>query len=159
MSPVDKAAPGATAVAEPPPAAAGFASRDDILGAAGRFAEAEFELEGVGKVLLSEISGQARAEILGQMATAIEGNKLSDPTWTAKYQKAMLRNGVVDPTSPAGDRKPFFREGDLDRLMKLGGAKIAALVDEIEKLSRMGSYQESAEGNSVITLNGASSSG
>ena len=141
------------------PAAPGFASRSDILDAAGRFSEEEHDLEGVGKLLLSEISGAARAKILGQMATAIEGNKLSDPTWTAKYQKTLLQNGIVDPASPAGARKPLFQEGDLDRLMQLGGAKISGVVDAIEKLSRMGRYQESAEGNSEVTPSDASISG
>lgn len=136
----------------------GFASRAQILDAAGVFAEEEHDLEGVGKLLLSEISGAARAKILGQMATAIEGNKLADPSWTTKYQKTLLQAGIVDPESPAGNRNPMFREGDLDRLMQLGGAKIQDVVDAIERLSRMGRYQESAEGNFVTTQNGASTS-
>ena len=139
------------AAADVAPAAPGFASRTDILDAAGRFAEEEHDLEGVGKLLLSEISGATRAEILGQMATAIEGNKLTDPAWTTKYQKTLLRAGVVDPASPVGARTPMFREGDLDRLMQIGGAKLSGVVDAIEKLSRMGRYQESAEGNSEAT--------
>lgn len=165
MSALDTAKPAPTKVdvAAPPAEAAapGFASRGDILAAAGRFAEEEHDLEGVGKLLLSEISGAARAKILGQMATAIEGNKLTDPTWTTKYQKTLLQAGVVDPSSPPGARNPMFSEkgGDLDILMQLGGSKLAGVVDAIEKLSRMGRYQESAEGNSETTLSVASTSG
>lgn len=158
--PSTKTPPVAEAVAvAAEPALNGFATRTDILAAAGRFAEEEHELKGVGKLLLSEVSGAARADILGQMATAIEDNKLSDPTWTAKYQKSLLRNGIVDPASPPGGRVPLFKGADLDQLMQLGGAKVAAVVDAIERLSRMGRYQESAEGNSVATQNGASTSG
>ena len=143
----------------PAPSGNGFASRTDILDAAGRFAEEEHDLEGVGKLLLSEISGAARAKILGQMATAIEGNKLADPTWTTKYQKTLLQNGIVDPESAPGNRTPMFKEADLDRLMQLGGAKIQDVVDAVERLSRMGRYQESAEGNFGPTQNGDFTSG
>ena len=157
--PSTKTPPAAEAVAvAAEPALNGFASRTDILGAAGHFAEEEHELEGVGKLLLSEISGAARAEILGQMATAIEGEKLTDPTWTSKYQKTLLRHGIVDPSSPPAARTPLFKEGDLDAVMQLGGGKLGKIIDAIERLSRMGRYQESAEKNSAATQNGASTS-
>ncbi len=162
MSPASTKTPPAaeTDLEQPVPVANGFASRAQILDAAGSFAEEEHDLEGVGKLLLSEISGAARANILGQMATAIEGNKLTDPSWTTKYQKTLLQHGVVDPASPAGARVPLFKDGDMDRLMQLGGAKIQDVVDAVERLSRMGRYQESAEGNSAAaTQNGASTSG
>ncbi len=142
-----------------PAAPNGFASRAQILDAAGNFTEEEHDLEGVGKLLLSELSGAARAGILGELGIAIQDNRLTDPLWTERYQKTLLGHGVIDPSSPPGDRKPLFKQGDLDRLMQLGGAKITGVVDAIERLSRMGRYQESAEKNSAGTQNGASISG
>lgn len=131
-----------------------FASREDWLGAAGKLAEVEHYIEGIGWLVLSEITGEARAEIVGASATALNEGRLD----IKNYQKALLQHGVVDPASPAGDRKPFFRAGDLDRVMRVGGKKITAIVEEIEKLSAMGRFQELAEGNSAPTPNGASTS-
>lgn len=136
-----------------------FASRDDVLDAAGRFAEEEHEIEGIGWLLLSELSGEARAKVLGKMGMAIEDGKLVDPAWTSAYQRLVLLHGVVDPSSAAGARLPLFREGDMDRLMRLGGSKITEAVAVVERLSKMGRFQESAEGNSAAPPSGDSTSG
>ena len=147
------------AAAPVPEAARRFASRDDVLDAAGRFAEEEHEIEGRGWLVLSEISGEARAKILGKMGMALEDGKLVDPAWTSQYQRLILLNGVVDPGSPMGARLPLFREGDMDRLMRLGGSKITEAVAVVERLSKMGRFQESAEGNSAAPPSGDSTSG
>ena len=147
------------AAASVPEAARRFASRDDVLDAAGRFAEDEHEIEGIGLLLLSEISGEARARILGKMGMALENGKLVDPAWTSQYQRLILLSGVVDPSSPPGARTPLFREGDMDRLMKVGGSKIAEATEVVERLSKMGRFQESAEGNSAAPPSGDSTSG
>ena len=136
-----------------------YASRDDILDAAGKVAEEEHEIEGIGWLLLSELSGEARAKVLGKMGMAIEDGKLVDPAWTSAYQRLVLLHGVVDPSSAAGARLPLFREGDMDRLMRLGGSKITEAVAVVERLSKMGRFQESAEGNSAAPPSGDSTSG
>ena len=139
-----------------------FASRDDFLNAAGRFDEEELTIDGIGTLLLSEISGHARAEILGTMAMGLQADPESGEKGkldTAGYQRALLLNGVVDPSSPPGARKPLFREADMDRVMKVGGAKIQAAAEAIERLSKMGRWSVSAEGNSGRTPNAVSTSG
>lgn len=154
------AAPAAAVSALPD--AVQFASRDDFLNAAGKFAEETFHVDGIGNLLLSEISGEARADILGSMASALQ----SDPTTGEKgkldtngYQRRLLLAGVVDANSPEGDRKPLFKAGDLDRVMKVGGAKIQTVCGAIERLSKMGRWQTSAEENSEATPSDASTSG
>ncbi len=159
MSPTDQKVPATAAVVEKESNGRVYASRDEILSAAGRFAEEEHDVEGIGWVMLSEISGEARARILGRMGMALEDGKLTDSAWTGHYQRALLLAGVVDPSSPEGARLPLLREGDLDRLMKLGGAKVTDMVTVIERLSKMGRFQESAEKNSVPIPSAVSTSG
>lgn len=133
-----------------------FASRDDWLAQAGVLKEEELEVEGLGWLLLSEITGDVRAEIVGQQSVGLlaEQRKID----AKAYQRTLILAGVVDPQSPPGDRKPMFRPGDMDRVMRVGGGKIAGIVDVIERLSSLGQYQGAAEGNSVPTRNGASTS-
>lgn len=138
------------------PADKKFASRDDWLGLAGVLKEEELHVEGLGWLLLSEITGDVRADIVGQQSVGLlaEQKKID----AKAYQRQLLLHGVVDPTSQKGDRKPMFRPGDLDRVMRLGGQKIAEVVDHIEKLSALGQYIEEPEKNSGSTRNGATTS-
>ncbi len=144
-----------------------FASRTDWLDAAGKFAEEEFHLDGIGWVILSEISASARADILGHMASAMipqdaapgEAPAVKAKLDTPVYQRKLLLAGVVDSTSAPGARLPLFKEGDMDRVMKVGGSKVAGALDVIERLSNLGRYQPSAEGNSATTPSAASTTG
>ncbi len=134
-----------------------FASRDDWLAAAGKLKEAELEVEGIGRLLLSEISGAARAAIVSaQSAGLLADAKRID---AVAYQRALLSAGVVDPSSPKEARTPLFGRGDIDRVMGIGGAKIAQIVDKIEELSALGGYQGRAEENSTATPSDAGTSG
>jgi len=147
-----------------PPVAASkaFADKGAWLAAAGRFKEEEHEVEGIGVVLFSEISAAARAEILGQMASAMQPDpetKEKGKLDTVAYQKALLLAGVVDPNSPAGSRNPLFKAGDMDAVMRIGGAAVTEAVAVVERLSKMGRWQVEAEGNSEPTPSGASTSG
>lgn len=144
---------------EVPAEKARYASRDEILGAASHLQEEEAEIEGLGRLIFSELTGEARALVLGKMGTALEGTKLTDPKWTSQYHRTLLQNGIVDPESPRDARRPMFRDGDMTKLMQLGGGKIAQAIEIIERLSKMGRFTESAEGNSDSTLNGDSTSG
>ncbi len=126
-----------------------FASRDDWLNAVGKLREEEHEVEGLGLLLLSEVTGEVRAEIMSDQSAVLllpEGQtrKLDQ----RGYQKKLILAGVVDPESPPGDRNPLFKAGDLDRVMKIGGGKVAEVVDRIERLSGLGQYQAAAEKNS-----------
>lgn len=133
-----------------------FVSRDEWLNNAGVLKEEEREIAGLGLLLLSEITGDARAEIVGVQSEGLLADRRKIDA--KAYQRALILAGVVDPSSPRGARMPMFRPGDLDRVMKIGGGKIADIVDAIEKLSALGQYAGAAEGNSEGTLNGASTS-
>lgn len=156
-----KAAPAVEAAPEPKIEAASsngkvFATRQDWLDAAGKLAEEEVEVEGIGLLLCSEITGDARADIVGQSATSLQAGQLD----VRSYQRSVLLSGVVDPTSgQPGERSPLFRPGDIDRVMKVGGKKILVAVDVVERLSAMGRYQELAEGNSADIRNDEPTSG
>jgi len=162
MGPADQEAITTVAVEDPPARKSGtkYVSRDDWLAAVGRFAEEEHEIEGLGVLLLSEVSGEVRADIMSDLSSVV-----LQPDGTPRrvdqraYQKRLLQAGVVDPDSPAGSRNPLFKAGDMDRVMKIGGQKIADVVDVIERLSGLGRYQAAAEGNSETTPNGAGTSG
>lgn len=133
-----------------------FLSRDDWLNQAGVLKEEEVEVEGFGLLLISEVTGDVRAEILGDQSVGLLADQRKIDAKV--YQRKLILAGVIDPTSPKGDRKPLFRMGDMDRVMKIGGGKIADVVDAIERLSSLGQYAGVAEGNSVGTQNGASTS-
>lgn len=138
------------------PAEKKFASREDWLNEAGVLKEEEKHVEGLGLLLISEITGDVRAEIVGSQSEGLLADKRKIDA--KQYQRQLILAGVVDPTSPKGDRKPMFRQGDMDRVMKVGGGKIAEVVDVIEKLSSLGQYAGAAEGNSDGTQNGATTS-
>ncbi len=132
-----------------------FASREDWFGAAGKLAEEFVHVEGIGKLLLSEVTGEVRADIMSDQSAVLltEGpNKKLDQK---SYHKKLLLAGVVEPSSPPESRLPFFRPGDVDRAMKVGGAKIAKVIDVIERLSGLGQYAGLAEKNSEPSPNGA----
>jgi len=136
-----------------------YASRDDWLSAAGNLREEEYDVEGLGLLLLSEVTGEVRAEIMSDQSAVLllpEGQtrKLDQRS----YQKKLILAGVVDPESPPGGRNPLFKAGDLDKVMQIGGGKIASVVDRIERLSGLGQYQAAAEKNSGAE-NGAGTSG
>lgn len=133
-----------------------FASREDWLNAVGVLKEEELKVEGLGLLIVSEITGEARADIVGHQSVGLlaEHKKIDAKT----YQRQLIQAGVVDPASPKGDRKPMFRPGDMDQVMKIGGGKIAEIVDAIERLSALGNYGAATEGNSDSTQNGASTS-
>ena len=133
-----------------------FASRDDWLNLAGVLKEEEHNVEGLGTLLLSEVTGAVRAEIMATQSEGLLADKKKVDA--ASYQRTLLQHGVVDPSSPAGDRKPLFRPGDMERVMRIGGAKIAEVVDHIERLSGLGVYTGEAEKNSEASQNGATTS-
>lgn len=133
-----------------------FLSRDEWLNQAGVLKEEEKYVDGFGWLLLSEITGDARADIVGRQSVGLLADQRKVDA--KDYQRSLILAGVVDPTSPKGDRKPMFRPADMDRVMKIGGQKIADVVDAIEHLSALGAYQGSAEGNSESTQNGAGTS-
>jgi hypothetical protein len=133
-----------------------FLSRDEWLNQAGVLKEEEKYVDGLGWLLLSEITGDARADIVGRQSVGLlaENRKID----AKDYQRSLILAGVVDPSSPKGDRKPMFRPADMDKVMRVGGGKIAEVVDAIEQLSALGSYQGAAEGNSATTPNGGGTS-
>ncbi len=136
-----------------------FATRDDWLNAAGHLREATHEVEGIGLLLLSEITGTARAQILSQQSVGLLAEGAGKRIDAGAYQRTLLLAGVVDPNSPEGARTPLFAAGDIDRVMKIGGAKLATVIDKIEELSALGNYQKRAEENSAGSPNGDGTSG
>lgn len=133
-----------------------FVSRDEWLNLAGHLKEEEHYIEGLGLLLLSEISGDVRADIVANQSIGLLADQKKIDA--KAYQRTLIQNGVVDPTSPPNARTAMFRPGDMDRVMKLGGSKIAEIVDHIERLSGLGQYSGAAEGNSDASQNGASTS-
>ncbi len=160
MAPPD----GAEAVKAPPvpppteAAAPEFAGREAWLGVGRRLAEETLEVAGLGKVIVSEITAKARAEIMTIQSSGLltEVGKSIDHL---RHQKTLLLNGVVDPSSPAESRQPLFKASDIDQVMEIGASKIEQIVDAIERLSRLGRYAASAEGNSGPTPSVAGTSG
>lgn len=133
-----------------------YVSRDEWLNLAGHLKEEEHTVEGLGTLLLSEIAGDVRADIVAAQSVGLLADQKKIDA--KAYQRTLLQHGVVDPSSPQGARTSLFRPGDMDRVMKLGGGKIAEIVDKIEKLSGLGQYAGAAEGNSETSLNGDSTS-
>jgi len=132
-----------------------YVNRNDFLAAAGKLAEKEIEVEGIGWLIVSELTADERAEVIGKQATMLNSRNELD---VKSYQRSVLMYGLVDPESPPGKRTKLLRAGDVSEMMRLGGGKIQTLVDAIERLSAMGRHSELAEGNSETTLNGAPTS-
>lgn len=143
-------------VAEAEEAVRRYISRDEWLNNAGVLKEEEKYVDGLGWLLLSEITGDARAEIVGVQSEGLLAEKRKIDA--KAYQRALILAGVVDPSSPEGSRLPMFRPADMNRVMLIGGGKIAEIVDAIEKLSALGQYTGEAEGNSEGTPNAGSTS-
>lgn len=141
-----------TRESEKPSGLSKYLSREEWLNQAGVLKEEEKYVEGFGLLVLSEITGDQRAEIVGHQSVGLlaEERKID----AKAYQRSLILAGVVDPATPPGDRKPMFRPTDMDRVMKIGGGKIAEVVDVIEKLSALGNYSGAAEENSAATPNG-----
>lgn len=136
----------------------GFLDRNAWLAQAGKLKEKELEVDGLGRVLLVEITGAARAAIQSQQSMGLIGDvKRID---VASYQRSLLLQGVADPTSPEGGRLPLFQAGDMDAVMKIGGGKIASVVEQIELLSGLGPAAVArAEENSNGSPSAAGTSG
>lgn len=132
-----------------------FLTRDQFLNAAGKLAEKELEVEDVGWVIVSELTGDERAEVIGKQATMLNSKNELD---VKSYQRSMLLYGLVDPASAPGNRTKMLRPSDVDRMMRIGGGKLQTILDAIERLSAMGRHSELAEENSEPTLNGADTS-
>ncbi len=135
----------------------GFVTRDAWLAQAGKFKERTIHVDGLGEVLLMEISGAARAAIQSQQSAGL----LSDVKRVdaAAYQRALILAGVADPASPEGARRPLFTAGDMDRVMGVGASKIEVIVTALEELSGLGAEAvKSAEGNSEKTPSDAGTS-
>lgn len=135
----------------------GFVTRDAWLAQAGKFREDTLTVDGLGKLLLVELSGVARASIQAQQSAGLLGDvKRVD---VGAYQRAVLLAGVADPSSPAESRRPLFQQGDMDKVMQIGGGKIALVVEAIERLSGLDvGAVKSAEGNSDGTPSDAGTS-
>lgn len=159
MTPPDAAPlPGADTI-EPEkalPAPPVFLTRDQLVGdTKGWLEEAVVEVEGVGKVLVGELTGMDRAQIVSLQAQNLRRDKVD----LASYQKQVLAKGILDPSSPPGARTPLLRGSDMDALMKKGGRKIGIIVDKIEELSGLKADAVSrAEGDSEETLSSDGSS-
>lgn len=135
-----------------------FVGREAWLSAGSNLAEAVVEVEGLGKVIVREVTARIRAELMTMQSKGLiaEVGKMIDHL---AAQKLLLEHGVVDPASPQGARQPLFKAGDIDQVMSLGASKVEKIIDKIEELSRLGKYQTSAEGNSAPAPKDAGSSG
>jgi hypothetical protein len=128
----------------------GFVSRDGWLAQAGRYAEKTITVDGLGKLLIVELSGTARAAIQAQQSKGLLAD--SKTIDVGAYQRAVLLAGVADPASPTEARLPMFKQGDMDAVMRIGGGKIAKVVEAIEVLSGLDAgAAKRAEENSVGT--------
>lgn len=113
-------------VTEAQPAPVG---RDAFLGHSGKLREDLVEIRGLGPVLVKELNGIERAEVIETQATGSRGVDVKG------YQRMLLLYGLADPESPEGARTPLLRKEDLDQAMRLGAAAIERLCERIEELS------------------------
>jgi hypothetical protein len=133
-----------------------YLSRTELLGFANKLKEETRVIDGLGTLLLSEVTAAVRADLIGQQAT---GMMADQKKFDRKgYEKTLVQAGVMDPASPPGGRVTLFRPGDMDQVFKIGGQKIADIVDVIERLSSLGEYSGAAEGNSEATPSDAGTS-
>lgn len=156
---------GAQKIATPPkpvapaaPPAPEFVGREQWLGVGSKLAEEVVEVEGLGKVLVSEITAKVRAEIMTIQSSGLLTD-IGKSIDHLRHQKTLLLAGVIDPASPEGARTPLFKEGDIDQVMQLGASKVEKIIDKIEQLSKLGRHASSAEENSVKPPNAAGTSG
>jgi hypothetical protein len=135
-----------------------FVGRDAWLGAGRKLAEAVVDVEGLGKVLVSEITAKVRAEIMTIQSSGLLTD-IGKSIDHLRHQKTLLLAGVIDPASPETARTPLFKEGDIDAVMELGASKVEKIIDKIEELSKLGRHASSAEGNSAPAPSAAGTSG
>lgn len=92
------------------------------------------DVPGLGPVLIGEISGTERADILSHQVELARKDRVD----VKGYQRKLLLSSMLDPTSPEGERTPAFTSNaEASTFMQLGGGKIRHLVDEIERFSGM----------------------
>ena len=89
-----------------------FLSRGAFLENAGKLAEKEIDVPGLGWVIASELTADERAEVIGKQATALNSRNELD---VKSYQRSMLLYGLVDPESPPGNRRKMLRSADVDQ--------------------------------------------
>lgn len=146
-----KTLPGA--VADAPPAKRAPLSRDAFLSSLGKLAEEDVEVDGLGTVLVREMTGKQRAQLLEVLAPAASGGKAD----LVRYQQMLLELGLVDPA----DGQPLLdMQTSADVLAGLGASKIEQLCSAIERVSGLSkSANERAEKNSETTPSSDSTSG
>jgi hypothetical protein len=105
--------------------------RDALLARSGKLEEARVEIDGLGHVVVRELSGAQRAALMQAQVEAAQGGNLD----ILGYQRQLLLYGLVDPDSPEGAREPLLEKADLDMAMGLGGGLVDALCTRIEELS------------------------
>lgn len=126
-------------------------SRDAFLSHVGQLAEEVIDVAGLGRVLVRELTGAQRAQVLTALAPAAQG---AAPD-IGEYQKLLLRLGLIDPA----DGKPLLDLATVERAMDLGASKVEALCSAVERLSGLsGKAPESAEKNSATTESSSSTS-
>lgn len=119
-------------------------SRDAFLSFAGKLAEELVDVEGMGKVLVRELTGAQRALVLGVLAPAVQEGGKAD---LGLYQEMLLRLGLIDPA----DGQPLLDIATAKKAMELGASKVEVLCKTIERLSGLdGKAAERAEGNSDV---------
>lgn len=106
-----------------------------LLAAAERGREEKvIAVPGLGAVLIGEITGVERADILSAQVEMARQDKID----VKGYQRKLLLAAVLDPTSPEEARtNAFLSNGEAATFMRLGGGKIRALIDAIEEFSGM----------------------
>lgn len=103
--------------------------RDAFLGHSGKLREDTVLVDGLGPVLVKELNGFERAEVIETQATTRGRVDVKG------YQRLLLLYGLADPESPDGARTPLLRKEDLDQAMRLGAAAIERLCERVEQLS------------------------
>lgn len=117
----------AASIAEPEASAP--VGRDAFLGHSGKLREDTVQVPGLGDVLVKELNGNERAEVI---ETQAQNRGKVD---VKGYQRMLLLYGLADPDSPEGARTPLLKKEDLDQAMRIGAAALERLCDRIEELS------------------------
>jgi hypothetical protein len=118
------------------------------------------DVPGLGPVLIGEISGTDRADILSTQVDQARANTID----VKGYQRRLLAGSVLDPTSPPEERRGAFSSmAEAASFMRLGGGKIRHLIDAIEEFSGMQAKPEAAveagKDDSSSTLSDSGTSG
>lgn len=118
-----------TDITAEPEVAATPVGRDAFLGHSGKLREDTVTVPELGGVLVKELNGNERAEVIETQAQ--RGGRVD----VKGYQRLLLLHGLADPDSPEGARTPLLRKEDLDQAMRLGAGTIELLCERIEELS------------------------